>query len=424
MKSIFIISVCLSVGLPVFTQEFHLDVEGSIKLKGRVEFGVDHNSDLDSSNTFVGTRSGANNRLVFGDFGLDGGTSNTYVGAFAGELCETGSGNTFVGRSAGRNNLGPANTFIGRSAGISNEHGVANTYVGFSSGLSATGSNNTYTGYLAGQAQVQASGDFNTAFGSSALSFLRDGSDNTALGYRSGLTLRYGDHNVFLGTEAGPKGFIDSISNAIAIGFNAVIACEHCASIGGTGENAVKVGIGIDSPQTVLHIKQMSDSGSPRGGIRLEEADGIDFWNIQKSTTGNLVFRLNGGSTGGFISASTGSYATISDKRVKEQIRPLSGSLGNIIPLNPVYYHLKEDLDQLRTIGLIAQEVQQLWPELVLEQDDQLAVNYDGIAVLAIQAIKELTVMNNKLRLELSELRQQVDLHSTILKDSNYTSHE
>jgi len=59
-------------------------------------------------------------------------------------------------------------------------------------------------------------------------------------------------NSTFVGVNAGSSR--DSLHNAIAIGYNANVGCDNCATIGGYGENAVYLGIGTGSPRASLHI--------------------------------------------------------------------------------------------------------------------------------------------------------------------------
>ncbi|MFK7982423.1 MAG: hypothetical protein AB8G86_20745 [Saprospiraceae bacterium] len=69
-----------------------------------------------------------------------------------------------------------------------------------------------------------------------------------------------------------PKGAdatTNRLSQAIAIGNNALVGCDKCAVIGGTGANAVKVGIGTTTPEARLHIKGGVDATLTAHGYAL-----------------------------------------------------------------------------------------------------------------------------------------------------------
>jgi Chaperone of endosialidase len=104
-----------------------------------------------------------------------------------------------------------------------------------------------------------------------------------------------------------------------------------------------------------------------------------------------------------------------SDRRLKKNITPFAPSLDRIAALQPVHYnwrasefpdrHFGDD----RAYGLIAQDVEQVLPELVVtDKDGYKAVDYSKLPLLTIQAVKELKAENDALKQRLSELERIV----------------
>jgi len=92
---------------------------------------------------------------------------------------------------------------------------------------------------------------------------------------------------------------------------------------------------------------------------------------------------------------SSGGYAG-SDIRWKKNIMPLEDSLGNILKLQGVNYEWKREeykdknFDEGKQIGLIAQEVEKVIPELVhTDNEGYKAVSYEKLTAVLIEAIKE-----------------------------------
>jgi len=85
---------------------------------------------------------------------------------------------------------------------------------------------------------------------------------------------------------------------------------------------------------------------------------------------------------------------TSSDANLKEEIRPIDQSLENILSLHPVRYFWKDRAlrGETEQFGFIAQEVQQVYPELVAENkdDNYLGVNYVGLIAPIVDSIKAL----------------------------------
>lgn len=80
-----------------------------------------------------------------------------------------------------------------------------------------------------------------------------------------------------------------------------------------------------------------------------------------------------------------------SDARLKSNIISLGNTLNRVLLLDGKNYTLKTD-ESKQKIGLIAQDVQEVFPELVTESQDEqgtLSVNYQGLIPVLINAIKE-----------------------------------
>ena len=177
-----------------------------------------------SLNTFTGHGSGQNTT----------GGENTFAGAFSGLRNTTGSGNTYAGASSGTfNTTGSDNTLLGRESGRQNASGSRNTLLGTFSGFNNRADENVFVGYSSGQANTT-------------------GTLNTFVGSLSGLNNGTGDRNTALGQNAGPS--VGTLTNTTAIGNEASVSASNSLVLGGTGANAVNVGIGMSAPQTALDV--------------------------------------------------------------------------------------------------------------------------------------------------------------------------
>lgn len=110
-----------------------------------------------------------------------------------------------------------------------------------------------------------------------------------------------------------------------------------------------------------------------------------------------------------------GSWINGSDKRIKENIKPIDNALDKIKQINAYSYNR---IDQSKNeIGVIAQEIEKVFPEAVeLNTNehklndgtiikDMLGVNYGSLTAVAIQAIKELTQQVEDLKRQVEELK-------------------
>ena len=108
-----------------------------------------------------------------------------------------------------------------------------------------------------------------------------------------------------------------------------------------------------------------------------------------------------------------------SDRNLKENIKPIENALDKVSKINGVTFdwkdswlekHADESLEsgiiRKNDTGVIAQEVQEVLPEVVHEREDgTLGVKYEKMIGLLIESIKELKEQNNELRSEIEKLK-------------------
>jgi hypothetical protein len=101
---------------------------------------------------------------------------------------------------------------------------------------------------------------------------------------------------------------------------------------------------------------------------------------------------------------STADVVAYSDRRAKENIVTVDNALDKVSKLRGVYYNKKEGDDKSRKVGVIAQEVQEVLPEVVTyaKDVDEYGVDYGKINGLLIEAIKDL-------KKEVEELKKQLN---------------
>jgi hypothetical protein len=295
---------------------------------------------------------------VDGDFNLPLTTGST-VGVI--KLGDTpfihafGLDDTFVGLNAGNFVSTEGNTAIGSSALTSLTTGTDNT----ASGTTALASNTSGAG--------------NTASGLQALTHNTTGNDNTAFGVAAGANGNMtGSLNTFIGAFA--DGAMDGLTNATAIGDHAIVGASNSLVLGGTGANAVNVGIGTAAPSNVFTIAQ---------GAGHAISDGWDVY---------------------------------SSRRWKTNIHTLQGALDTVQRLRGVSYNLTAN--GKHEIGVIAEEVGAVVPELVtwnMNGKDAEGVDYMRLTALLIEATKEQqTFIDNQQRLVNAQQAQIAQLASQL----------
>ena len=96
-----------------------------------------------------------------------------------------------------------------------------------------------------------------------------------------------------------------------------------------------------------------------------------------------------------------------SDRTLKENVAPIENALDKVLALQGVSFDWKNQSRQ-RDIGLIAQDVEPIVPEVMQWYDEEkklLAIDYPKLTALLIEAVKELKGQVNYLKQELDELR-------------------
>lgn len=92
-----------------------------------------------------------------------------------------------------------------------------------------------------------------------------------------------------------------------------------------------------------------------------------------------------------------------SDVKLKEEIEPISDSkIENLFDLEPVEYKLKSDIKKKKHYGLIAQDVEKLYPELISDSNLGFkSVNYMELLPLLLLKMKNM-------QKEIDDLREQI----------------
>jgi len=153
--------------------------------------------------------------------------------------------------------------------------------------------------------------------------------------------------------------------------------------------------------------------GTGSGGIGVWGSQSGTGWGVYGSCAGGIGVRAWGGYYGVYSVGSiftTGTYDTSSDVRFKKDVEPLTDSLSKIMKLRGVEFSWKQDeypehnFSEERQVGLIAQEVAEVLPEVVNKSNDEegfYSVSYGRIVPVLIEAIKELKAENDLLKEQL-----------------------
>lgn len=355
--------------------------------------------------------------------------------------------NIFVGKSAGEKAAPDAafNTVVGNNAGMYLTSNRLNTFLGFRSGsycrsdnntclgaLTGTklglGENNTFVGRAAG-AHVT-SGSHNTLIGDRAAGILGTGNDNVMIGAGAGNQTRTASANVFIGKDAGMYNtqgtgnvFLGNLAGQRETGDNKLFIANSGVAdplIYGEFDHALvgingNLGVHTRTPKSELDVVHADKSDT--AGLRIENAAANgEHWRLfaDKASGDLLIFSGGRGLTAPVarIDSRSGEYRTASDARIKSEVVDLGPVLPRVMRLSPKTYHTAgETSDERRHIGLIASDVEVLFPEAVSAADASVIrhLNYSAIAVLALQAVREQQSQIDTLREQNTALARRLD---------------
>jgi hypothetical protein len=130
-----------------------------------------------------------------------------------------------------------------------------------------------------------------------------------------------------------------------------------------------------------------SVSGSFGGYLRTSGHMVLDQMNA-----GYNVYVLDGNSVGVVKNAGSQSWSAFSDRTIKTIHSLMEDNLSKLESISPIYYSFNNFADDKNRIGLIAQEVQEHFPELVEVEPmtEKLVLDYTGLIPVLLGAIKEL----------------------------------
>ena len=108
----------------------------------------------------------------------------------------------------------------------------------------------------------------------------------------------------------------------------------------------------------------------------------------------------------------SGTIVSDSDRNIKDNIQRLSNSIDAIDELHGYSYTRKDTEDKTQKhLGVIAQEVEEVYPELVFENKDThiKSVNYNGLCAVLIECVKDLKKENQDMCSKIEGLEQKIN---------------
>ena len=352
--------------------------------------------DGDGQNTAVGMQ-------ALEDLNAGATGNNTAVGHIAGRRMTTGVGNTLIGGAAGdaltdadnnvavgylalsADTLGSRSTAIGKNALLNQNFTSAtdgfNVAVGIGAGESnVTGVQNTFIGAAAGDASVT---DHNTFVGYNSGGAVTSGFRNSFFGKDSGDAMTTGDKNVIMGSYGGNEGGLDirtSDKNIVISdgdGNPRMITNSNGFTTLTNDRSPTASRLGAanahSSGNIMCFIENTSDD--PRGMM-------FDYSQAAPDNNTNFFMKFEDSSaerayiySDGDMYNHDGTFAALSDKRIKDNITDANTQWNDIKAMRFVNYQRKDDIRQYGAdkakvqLGLIGQELEAVSPNLVRSVD-------------------------------------------------------
>ena len=366
---------------------------------------------------------------------LTTGDKNNVIGYQAGTKMTTGHSNDILGFQAGTKiTTGLENVMIGKQAGFKLTTGKWNVFLGKSAGtVITTGQQNTIIGNGANVGSGNVNAQNRTTIGAGAV----NSNNNTVVLGNANVT------EVWMAQDKGATvhaaGYVGDLTGNVTGNVTGGLTGDVTGNVTGnlTGNaataSALSVAIGIndltdatfDSSRNNLILGSNSAiTSSTHQHVTLVGA------NIPSSDLSNQM--ILGSSATNYIMGGWDwaarfygyNYLTASDRRFKDNIRPLGSTLEILSNVEGKRYEMKKDGKS--DIGLIAQDIREYFPSLVDELnykntgETRLAINYGGFVPILINAINEQQVMIEELQSKVDEievLKQEIQMIKNMINN-------
>jgi hypothetical protein len=267
--------------------------------------------------------------------------------------------------------------------GIQSINSVASGHYSTAMGYYTTASGNVST---AMGNNTTARGDYSTSMGRNTIA---SGYASTAMGY--GTSAEYASTAMGYGTTA--SGYAST-----AMG-NDTTASGYEATVMGVGTTASDFGSTVIGQYNLL------------GSTVTNSATAFNSTN-----TAFVIGNGNGGTRSDALTVLFDGTTTIagnlsinSDARLKANIISLGSTLAKLLQIDGKTYTMKKDENKKQKIGVLAQDIEKVFPELVSESNGVKSVNYQGLVPVLINALKEQDSKMNEQETKLNKQQAEID---------------
>ena len=394
------------------------DRDLTVKVNGRRALWID-STGVNPPNLIAGSDANSGSAGFFGRTIAGGGS-----GAFNCGLLQNLPCRNSVSRSYATVSGGLGNEAVGEKSTVSG--GDSNTAIGTGSVVTG-GSSNAATadyatagggaGVCAGGTGSWAGGFFarvRTASQSVVNCASSSGDDDGDEGSFVWADYRFGDFET-----TGPNQFLVRALGGMAINTNTPAAGTSLTVAGNTSISG-NVSFGL-APKQMLNLYDNTFGigiQTARMYFRVAPTGGYNWF--MGGTHSTAVDDAGGGSTlmrltsAGQLFTTTGTISSFSDARLKSDVSNYSGALDQIAALRPVHYRYTDAgkapfQPEGMHLGFIAQEVQQVFPEWVSEDESgYLMLSMRGFEAVAVRGMQELQAENVALRAQAKDMREEM----------------
>lgn len=288
--------------------------------------------------------------------------------------------------------------------------GIYSTAIGVSNSSSGFGSISMGEGTVSSSNSSTAMGYSTTASGrwSTAMGFIAQATNDVAIS-AGRYTLASGRYTVAMGEYTSALSGYEMVVGRYNTTYSPVSTTGWSSGdrlfviANGTGSatrsNALTVlkngniGVNTATPTTRFHVEHPNSGGN---GLSISNLSNTAYrWTLYVASSDQSLRLYYDGVQKGSFNSSTGAYSTSSDRVLKKNIVKSSPVLAKVLNLGVVEYNFLDQKDDKKFIGLIAQDVEKIFPSIVntpISSDNEesyYSIDYSATGVIAIKAIQE-----------------------------------
>lgn len=248
--------------------------------------------------------------------------------------------------------------------------------------------------------------------GSSGGFFMYDRSVGVGLG---GL-YRTGNMNYLWDTTGGNVLSYNSVGVGVGTGSSALTAdltVSNTLRFGGTASNTIAFGTagagvpGAGSAGMKINLYGATANVMGAGDYALGIESGTMWFNSGGAYKwySSSVQRMSLDGSGNLTAAA---FLYSSDKRLKENVKPITNALDSVEAMAGYSFSYISDTTHREHLGVMAQDVEKVYPQAVTTREDGFkAVDYPALVPVLLQAVKELKAQNEALRADFEAYKKQ-----------------